>query len=152
MSDWIKQKAESIKKKQQAEANAQQRARRAHDLITSKSADFWRAMIEAIRSDVEAFNKEFPNEPWRHIELEVPDQQSATLLRKDSDEVKTVQLFATEAGITCRTVTTSPGQPQTVQDYSFSFATDEADNVGLDVFGRPGTAAQAVEVILKHLF
>jgi hypothetical protein len=152
MSEWIKRQAESIKQKDQEAAASRRSAMDRSAIIDREWLRAWEQIAAAVKSDVEVFNAQFPDEPSRHLML---DQPTGTELRvRQLFQPGCVRILRLEASNVAIKVALdyvdSPNRGKPLPAENIRYSVDES---GVFAVGKNSSTPQEIsEIALRHLF
>jgi hypothetical protein len=79
MSNWIQEAAEKIRERERQSAQARQWLLHKAETIKVKGMELWPPIVDAVKSSVEEFNSQFPNDVSKYIEFNIIPSRGVTL-------------------------------------------------------------------------
>jgi hypothetical protein len=150
MPQWIREEADKIRaenlRQQRMSAERTQHAA----LVAQTSSVFWDSFVTTVRSDVTAWNAEFPNEPDQQLAVEPLHATKFRVLRPSRGWILSVE--ASGAGITCdRHVKAADGSPGRRELPVWKWAVDANGVIGVHEEKRMLTGAALSELLIRRV-
>jgi hypothetical protein len=151
MSDWIEREAHKIEDAQAAQKRALELRELQANTRTSAAPEIFRNLIEAIKNDIEAFNKRFPENEKRLKPLEMQGYDKFQVLRQyEPTYTLEVRLDVLAPAIHYRVSIpnrSGSGVYEPVKD-TFKFMIQQSGDVVMMYGAQPITVLKASEMLL----
>jgi hypothetical protein len=152
MTDWLKIEAQKIKQRDIDAAAAKRAQEHAERSVAAGWRSFWSSVENLVVAAIHDFNKEFPDQPDRHIRI--VSREPLTIERQDEDALlRIVQAAASGKGISIREITTfSDGKRESRDRLDIEFGVNAAGEVIAVQTGVDESAEDAAKAITQALF
>ena len=129
MPDWIKVRADEIRRKAEEDQQEKKRKTDAAVLLKEKTAPFWNSLVSDLKEAVRRFNEEFPEKERQIDPLELT-MGTGMVIRRAAYPAVTVKIQLTQSGTSVNytiSQTKRRGADATEQHSAFAFGVVEGE-------------------------